>query len=283
VGGGGGTMGMALAAVVAAARALGEDVTSSTPWTGRLRERERASATLRQAVETERVVRRVVFLEGEREGAAELQGAVAEAGRAALATHSAWVLLQSAPDGRSPYARGTPAGIAESLAGWTALQTRGGEQEGGEDEEEGTVQAAGAVVLLGALARSAARAVRVAYIAAQDAMAREGADWEGAGAGAGAGEDEGEGAGAEGGAVRTQFVESAEQIRRDEVDERGDEDGDDRKTCPVCLAHRRAPSALACGHVLCWTCALECARRQKKCPLCRRLIAPQDIVPLQEY
>jgi hypothetical protein len=71
-----------------------------------LRERERASATLRQAVETERVVRRVVFLEGEREGAAELQGAVAEAGRAALATHSAWVLLQSAPDGRSPYARG---------------------------------------------------------------------------------------------------------------------------------------------------------------------------------
>jgi Zinc finger, C3HC4 type (RING finger) len=37
----------------------------------------------------------------------------------------------------------------------------------------------------------------------------------------------------------------------------------ERKTCPVCLVHRRAPSALACGHVLCWTCALECARREK--------------------
>lgn len=50
--------------------------------------------------------------------------------------------------------------------------------------------------------------------------------------------------------------------------------------CPLCLADRVVPTALPCGHLLCWKCAIEWCLRKPVCPLCRLGATLQELVPL---
>lgn len=50
--------------------------------------------------------------------------------------------------------------------------------------------------------------------------------------------------------------------------------------CPLCLADRSTPTALPCGHVMCWKCAVEWCLRKPSCPLCRHAAPLDQLVPL---
>jgi hypothetical protein len=50
--------------------------------------------------------------------------------------------------------------------------------------------------------------------------------------------------------------------------------------CPLCLADRSTPTALPCGHVMCWKCAVEWCLRKPICPVCRHAAPLDQLVPL---
>ena len=50
--------------------------------------------------------------------------------------------------------------------------------------------------------------------------------------------------------------------------------------CPLCLADRSAPTAMPCGHVMCWKCAVEWCLRKPSCPVCRHAAPLDQLVPL---
>lgn len=56
--------------------------------------------------------------------------------------------------------------------------------------------------------------------------------------------------------------------------------------CIVCMGSIETPTALICGHVLCWSCALSWTTSKVDgvgCPTCRTPCKPQDLVPLVHY
>lgn len=50
--------------------------------------------------------------------------------------------------------------------------------------------------------------------------------------------------------------------------------------CPLCLADRSTPTAMPCGHVLCWKCAVEWCLRKPSCPVCRHPAPLDQLVPI---
>jgi len=58
------------------------------------------------------------------------------------------------------------------------------------------------------------------------------------------------------------------------------------KRCLLCLealGTRGGVSAATCGHVFCWTCIHESIRVTPECPVCRRVLAPHNIIPCRNY
>jgi len=56
--------------------------------------------------------------------------------------------------------------------------------------------------------------------------------------------------------------------------------GQNRK-CTLCLEELKDPSVVGCGHVFCWACIGDWVREKAECPLCRREVAMQHVLPLR--
>jgi hypothetical protein len=50
--------------------------------------------------------------------------------------------------------------------------------------------------------------------------------------------------------------------------------------CPLCLNPTKYPTALKCGHCLCWECAVECCQQKPECPMCRAPCKPQELITI---
>ncbi|CZT08292.1 related to C3HC4 zinc-binding integral peroxisomal membrane protein [Rhynchosporium graminicola] len=57
--------------------------------------------------------------------------------------------------------------------------------------------------------------------------------------------------------------------------------GGQNRKCTLCLEELKDPSAVACGHIFCWECIGDWVREKAECPLCRREVAVQHILPLR--
>ncbi|RFU25529.1 hypothetical protein B7463_g10810, partial [Scytalidium lignicola] len=57
--------------------------------------------------------------------------------------------------------------------------------------------------------------------------------------------------------------------------------GKQARKCTLCLEELKDPAAAICGHVFCWTCISDWVKEKEECPLCRRELKGQHVLPLR--
>lgn len=57
--------------------------------------------------------------------------------------------------------------------------------------------------------------------------------------------------------------------------------GKQGRKCTLCLEELKDPGVVSCGHVFCWACIGDWVREKPECPLCRRAVLAQHILPLR--
>jgi len=77
--------------------------------------------------------------------------------------------------------------------------------------------------------------------------------------------------------------DSDEIVDDDEEESLSDEFSSVGRQCLLHLGPLRAPTALICGHVLCWRCLAECGKQKPECPLCRSPFKLEDLLRLANY
>ena len=50
--------------------------------------------------------------------------------------------------------------------------------------------------------------------------------------------------------------------------------------CPLCLNPTKYPTALKCGHCLCWECAWSVVNRNQSARCVARLVNPQELITI---
>lgn len=55
------------------------------------------------------------------------------------------------------------------------------------------------------------------------------------------------------------------------------------RQCTLCLDALKDPSVTQCGHVFCWTCIGDWVREKAECPLCRREVLVQHVLPVRSW
>ena len=66
-------------------------------------------------------------------------------------------------------------------------------------------------------------------------------------------------------------------------DSEDDAEVDPAKMCVLCLNNRKDTTATPCGHLLCWTCAVEWCNTKPECPVCRQASPPKKLVRLYNF
>ncbi|CAD6504927.1 BgTH12-00426 [Blumeria graminis f. sp. triticale] len=56
---------------------------------------------------------------------------------------------------------------------------------------------------------------------------------------------------------------------------------DQNRKCTLCLEELTDPSVVSCGHMFCWLCIADWIKEKPECPLCRREVEMQHVLPLQ--
>lgn len=58
---------------------------------------------------------------------------------------------------------------------------------------------------------------------------------------------------------------------------------DETLKCSLCFEGCVSPTVPPCGHLYCWNCIMEWITDKNQCPVCRRVVQPRELVPLQNF